>query len=102
MARVWTEEEIKILVQTNDKVLYGALKQLYACQTDDEQASGETNHRNGAGFNGVDAAILTSFAEFLGNRGFLTVKQKVICRKKLVKYTKQLTRLANMKGEEKC
>ena len=38
MARTWTESEIKELVQTNDKVLYGALKQLYACQTADEQA----------------------------------------------------------------
>lgn len=100
MARVWKEEEIRILVQTNDKVLYGALKQLYACQTDDEQASGESNHKNGAGFNGVDASIMTSFAEFLGRTGFLTTKQKTICRRKMTKYTKQLTKLANMKGAE--
>ena len=36
--RTWTAEEIKTLVQTNDKVLYGALKQLYNCQTADEKA----------------------------------------------------------------
>lgn len=93
--RVWTQEEIKNLVQTNDKVLYGALKNLYAQQTADEQDSGETREHNGRGFNGVDAQFLTSVAQFLERTGFLTDKQKVVTRKKLVKYTKQLTMLAN-------
>lgn len=93
--RVWTEEEIKVLVQTNDKVLYGALRNLYACQTADEKVDGAAHHCNGAGFNGVDAPILTSFAEFLNRTGFLTPKQRVLCRKKLIKYNKQLTILAN-------
>lgn len=93
--RTWTAEEIKELVQTNDKVLYGALKKLYACQTADEQTTKTTNHQNGMGFNGVDAPILSSFCEFLIRTGFLTPKQKVIARKKLVKYNAQLTRLAN-------
>lgn len=95
MARVWTEEEMKELVQTNDKVLYGALKRLYDCQTADEQSAGQTKLHNGAGFNGTDAPILSSMAEFLKRTGFLTEKQKVIVRRKLVKYNKQLTRLAN-------
>ena len=93
--RVWTAEEIKNLVQTNDKVLYGALKNLYNCQTADEQHSAETTHANGAGFNAIDAEFLTSVSQFLIKRGFLTDKQKVIVRKKLVKYNKQLTALAN-------
>ena len=93
--RTWTEDEIKNLIQTNDKVLYGALRKLYACQTADEQAWGETSEANGVGFNGVDAPILSSIATFLNERGFLTDKQKVLVRKKLVKYNKQLTRLAN-------
>lgn len=93
--RIWTEEEIKNLIQTNDKVLYAAFKKLYACQTDDEQNVGETHHINGVGFNGVDAPILSSMAEFLIKTGFLTPKQKVVVRKKLVKYNKQLTKLAN-------
>lgn len=93
--KVWTEEEIKNLVQTNDKVLYGALKKLYACQTDEEQCDGTTHELNGKGFNGVDAPILSSFCEFLNKAGFLTPKQKAVARKKLVKYNKQLTLLAN-------
>lgn len=94
--RIWTEEEIKNYIQTNDTVLYGALKKLYECQTADEQASGHTNHYNGMGFNGVDSPILSSMAEFLIKRGFLTDKQKAVVRKKLVKYNKQLTKLSNM------
>lgn len=93
--RVWTEEEIKELVQTNDTVLYGALKKLYACQTADEQSSKETKEHNGVGFNGFDAEFLSSVAEFLLKRGFLTEKQKMYTRRKLVKYNKQLTKLAN-------
>lgn len=93
--RVWTEQEIKNLIQTNDKVLYGALKKLYAEQTADEQRAETTRERNGAGFNSVDAKFLSSVAEFLKRTGFLTDKQKYVTRKKLVKYNKQLTRLAN-------
>lgn len=93
--RVWTEQEIKELVQTNDKVLYGALKKLYAEQTADEQRAGETRNLNGVGFNGVDSKFLSSVSQFLLKNGFLTDKQKAVTRKKLVKYNKQLTRLAN-------
>lgn len=95
MARTWSEEEIKNLVQVNDKVLYGAIKRLYDEQTADEKAAGETKHYNGVGFNGADSKIMSSFAEFLNRTGFLTAKQKAVARKKMVKYTKQLTKLAN-------
>lgn len=93
--RVWTEDEIKNLVQVNDKVLYGALKKMYSCQTESERCDHETHDHNGIGFNAVDAPILTSFCEFLNKTGFLTPKQKVLARKKLIKYNKQLTALAN-------
>lgn len=93
--RVWTEEQIKHLIQTNDEVLYDALKKLYECQTADEKTAGHTKVYNGKGFNGVDSVFLSSVSEFLLKRGFLTDKQKYIVRKKLVKYNKQLTKIAN-------
>jgi len=96
--RVWNENEIKDLIQTNDAVLYGALIKLYNCQTEDEQGIGSTRERNGSGFNGIDAPILSSFAEFYKERGYLSPKQRNICRKKLIKYNRQLTRLANLEG----
>lgn len=93
--RIWTEDEIRNLVQTNDKVLYGALLKLYGEQTKDEQFEGETRYNNGVGFNGADSKFLSSVSEFLKKRGFLTPKQKAVTRRKLIKYNKQLTRLAN-------
>ena len=93
--RVWTAEEISDLIQTNDTVLYRALKKLYAEQTDSEQAQGETRERNGRGFNGIDSRFLSSVSEFLIKHGFLTSKQKSATRRMLKKYNKQLTRLAN-------
>ena len=93
--RVWTEDEIKSLIQTNDKVLYGALKHLYACQTQDEKNTASTHVHNGAGFNATDAEFLTSICQQLEKKGSLSPKQKEVARKKLVKYNKQLTRLAN-------
>ena len=95
MARIWTEQEIYDLVQTNDTVLYRALKKLYACQTADEQISMDTHHHNGVGFNAADGKFLSSVSKFLLNRGFLTDKQKVATRIRLKKYTRQLTKLAN-------
>ena len=93
--KTWTEEQISDMIQKDDRVLYGALKKLYAEQTSDEKSSAQTTHKNGAGFNSVDAKFLTSTAEFLLRTGFLTYKQKEVVRRKLKKYTKQLTRLAN-------
>lgn len=93
--RVWTEDEIRNLIQTNDVVLYRALRKMYAQQTEDEQMDGDTKHNNGVGFNGADAKIMSSFARFLEKAGFLTPKQRAVARRKLVKYNRQLTRLAN-------
>ena len=93
--KIWTIEEMKNLIANNDTVLYKSLIVLYNGQTADEQRDGSTRYTNGIGFNGVDAPILTSFAEFLKKTKFLTAKQKIIARKKLPKYAKQLVRVAN-------
>ena len=95
MSKIWTEQEIGDLVQTNDIVLYRALKKLYDKQTEDEKQDGNTKHQNGQGFNGVDAKFLSSVAEFLIKNRYLTEKQKFVTRKKMIKYTKQLTAIAN-------
>ena len=99
--RVWTPDEIKALVQTNDKVLYGALKHLYACQTESEKSTSSTHEHNGKGFNATDAEFLTSICQQLEKRGTLSPKQKEVARKKLVKYNKQITNLANEYSRKK-
>ena len=93
--RVWTTDDIKRLLQTNDTMLYRSLKILYSYQTADEKSTKDTITENGVGFNSVDAQFLSSCAEFLIKNGFLTIKQKTVVRTKMIKYTKQLTKLAN-------
>lgn len=93
--RVWTKEEIKNLIATNDKMVCVSLKKLYSYQTELERNCHETQESNGVGFNGVDAPILTSFAQFYLERGYLSQKQIAIARKKLAKYAGQLTSIAN-------
>lgn len=95
MAKVWTIEEIKELIATSDKMVARSVVKLYELQTTSEQAAQETHERNGVGFNGVDAPILSSFAEFYKNRGYLSVKQTALARKKLGKYARQLVSIAN-------
>ena len=92
---IWTAEEIGSLVQRDDRVLYRAIKQLYNRQTAEEKLDGRSTEDNGEGFNKFDAEFMSSLARFLGMRGFLTDKQKECARKKMKKYTKQLTRIAN-------
>ena len=93
--RIWTTDDIKRLLQTNDTMLYRSLKILYSYQTADEKSAKDTITENGVGFNSVDAQFLSSCAEFLIKNGFLTIKQKSAVRTKMIKYTKQLTKLAN-------
>lgn len=99
--KTWTVEEIKNLMATNDKFIGMAVVQIYNCQTESEKYCKETEENNGVGFNGVDANILSSFAEFYKERGYLSQKQMQIARKKMVKYAKQVTKLANEHEQRK-
>lgn len=93
--KVWTKEEIADHMKNEDTWLYRGILAIYNKQTHNEQLSGETHELNGVGFNGADATIMSSFAEFLKNTGFLTPKQQVIARKKMMKYAGQLAKIAN-------
>ena len=93
--REWTIDEIKGLMERNDKMICNALLQVYSLQTSSEQKSGTTKEHNNVGFNGVDAEFLSSCAEFLKRTGYLTIKQMPLVRKKMMKYAKQVTMLAN-------
>ena len=95
MAKTWTKEEIKDLILKNDEMVKRSVIKLYERQTSYEQLVGETEEYNGVGFNGVDSEILSSFAKFIQKAGFLTPKQTTIARKKLVKYSNQLAKIAN-------
>lgn len=93
--KTWTQERIKELLTTNDTMVVRSLIKLYNLQTDDEQRSEETVHSNGVGFNGCDSQILTSISKQYISKGFITPKQMVLVRKKIFKYSRQLTLIAN-------
>jgi len=95
MMKTWTEKEVKDhLTRSDNWVIKGTLA-IYRRQTADEQRKGRTAHNNGIGFNAMDAEILSSFAYFYRVRGYLTQKQIGVARKRLMKYCKQLTAIAN-------
>lgn len=74
------------------------IRRLYERQTADEQDRHTTNHHNGRGFNGTDAELLTSYADWLDGRGqwarrggrALTDKQLVWAYRKMGKYAGQI------------
>ena len=67
-----------------------AITVLYAFQTADEQEAGSTKEHNGAGFNGTDAFILSSFAQQVAKGRTLSAKQLAIAYRKLPKYQRQV------------
>jgi hypothetical protein len=82
--------EVKRNLSTNPAWVTRALIRLYECQTADEQTALVTNHKNGMGFNGTDANILSSFAMQVLKGRTLSVKQLAIAFKKLPKYAVQV------------
>lgn len=91
----WTVEEIKSLITKNDTVVCKALIQLYNQQTAVEQLCHHTKAHNNVGFNYIDSKFLTSCSEFYIKSGFLTSRQVNAVRRLIMKYSKQLTWLAN-------
>jgi hypothetical protein len=67
-----------------------AITLLYGFQTASEQEAQATAERNGAGFNGTDAFILSSFAEQIAKGRTLSPKQLAIAFRKLPKYSGQV------------
>lgn len=67
-----------------------AMVTLYAYQTEDEQADGDTKHKNSKGFNAVDAKFLSSLSELAIHNVKLTDKQKAAVSYRMQKYARQI------------
>lgn len=93
--KTWTVEEIRNLLNTNDLMVCKSVVKIFEKQTEDEKQSDGTSHNNGVGFNGTDAFIMSQYAKQYIDKGYLSPKQLVIARKKIIKYAGQLTRIAN-------
>lgn len=99
--RIWTKEEIKGNLLKDDQWVARGVVAIYEYQTADEQRVEDTVESNGVGFNGVDGRIMSSFAKQIIKwnpdkfRTPLSPKQFNIARKKIVKYSGQLAKIAN-------
>lgn len=93
--KVWTVEEIRDKLLTDDVWLIRALKAIYKHQTELERVNRNTKVLNNIGFNAMDADFLSGMVAFHKDRGFFTPKQIEVIRKKMVKYAGQLTKIAN-------
>lgn len=93
--KVWTVEEIADLLQRNDKFVINSLIVLYSYQTREEQFDQTTVEANGVGFNAFDAGPLTDIYDWMVKNGIITIKQVNFVRKKIMKYKRQLTEIAN-------
>jgi len=93
--KIWTVEEIKDKVLTNDKWLERAILAIYNKQTEDEKQTEDTRYDNKVGFSGAHATIMSSFAKQLLKGYKLSPKQKAIALKVMPKYSKQLAKIAN-------
>lgn len=93
--KVYTAAEIMVKVSTDPKWIARAIVAIYQRQTSTEQMIGQTTDKNGIGFNGVDAFILSSFAQQIISGRTLSEKQLAIAFRKMPKYSGQLAKIAN-------
>jgi hypothetical protein len=87
------------LERANTAQVGAMLLAIYDRQTVSEQASETTNHNNGMGFNGTDAAFGSRLAKWYRANHTLTDKQSQAARKMLHKYWRQLWLVAEAKKE---
>lgn len=88
-------EVLKHMLANYDEWSKQALVRIYASQTQDEKASGETRHENGVGFNGVDAKILTSIAKYYKQNNRIGDGYMKLLKRKMPKYAEQIFNLAD-------
>lgn len=95
--KVWTKDEIKAKLVTDNRWLLRGILAIYKYQTAVEKAERQTKELNGVGFNAVDAGFLSGMAKLLLEGKGLTDGQIEASRKTMLKYSGQLARIANKK-----
>ena len=91
----WTRDQIREGLQKSDLWVNRGILAIYAHQTSEEQQVEDTRFRNNVGFNAADAKRLSYYAKWIQKHGSLSGKHKEVARKKILKYSGQLTKIAN-------
>lgn len=97
MSAVWTKDTVRAELLAKDNWVERGVVAIFKKQTEDEQRVEQTNRDNGVGFTGVDAHLLSSFAKQLLRGRRLSDNQLRWARRKMLKYAKQLAKIANGK-----
>lgn len=93
--KVWSVNDIKENIIKSDIWLTKAILAIYSLQTASEQASEVTIHINHVGFSAFDALRMSYYAKWLKSGRTLSGTHKDLARKKILRYVKQLTKIAN-------
>ena len=93
----WNAKLIRERLLISDKWVTQGVIRIFEYQTAEEQNADVTVEDNGVGFNGLDAELLSNYAKFALKSGFLTKGQMAYARKKMLKYSGQLAKIANSK-----
>ena len=89
-------EYVREQLKTDDRWAKQALLKIYELQTAEEQASGYTKVYNNVGFSGVHGEIMSSLAEQLIRKDWLSPKQMKLVHKIIHKYTRQVVEISNL------
>lgn len=95
LGKVWTKDEIKVMLATNDVAVERAVVAIYNRQTRDEQNAEETKHKNGVGFSGCHGHMGSYYAQWVLVGKRLTGRHADKARKMALHYVGQLTDIAN-------
>ena len=101
MEKIWTEDEILRGLIFRDYWVIRALIRLYNRQTEDEKKTKETFQDNNMGFNKWDSGFLSAMAERAIRNQSFTQKEIREIRRRIIKYKKQLTQIANYEEKKK-
>jgi hypothetical protein len=88
-------EHLRQRLANNDRWALRALIRIYQNQTADEQSKDATIERNGIGFSGPDAEILSSFARQYLRRRSLSPKQMNLLQRKIPSYARQIVQCSD-------
>lgn len=90
----WDATLIREMLLFDDHWLERGILAIYKQQTTTEQQVNETIELNGVGFNGCDAEFMSSLAKWLLSGRHLSARQRDVARKRMVKYSGQLEKIA--------
>ncbi len=95
MNHTWTKDEIRERIEQNDKWLEHAICALYDRQTSYEKQVEDSNMHNSIGFNKPDSHKLSYYAKWIRSGERLSGHHLENARRKMLKYSGQLTKIAN-------